>query len=160
MTTPDEGAVVRQALESDLAEVARLCGVWESEGITRGYRADRVEELRKRLGECFLVAVLGGEVIGFVIGEIRSTANNEFVEGVLDTAPSFLEVQDLYVAASYRGKGVGTMLMRKVLEAAGGRGVEESLVYSANRDYLRTARFYEKLGYDMWHIHMTRGGRK
>ncbi len=66
----------------------------------------------------------------------------------------------MYVAVRHRGKGVGMMLMRKLLEVAGGRGVEDSLVYSSNRDYVRTARFYEKLGYEMWHIHMTRGGRK
>lgn len=154
------GASVRQAAEGDLPGVAELCRVWESEGITRHYRADRVEELRKRLGECFLVAELNGRVIGFVIGEIRSTANNEFVEGVLDTAPLYLEVQDLYVSPGHRGQGVGTTLMRRLLEVARGRGVEDSLVYSANRDYVRTARFYEKFGYDMWHIHMTRGGRK
>lgn len=30
-----------------------------------------------------------------------------------------------------------------------------SMVYSANADYARTARFYERCGYRMWHIFMT-----
>lgn len=153
-------AVVRQATEADLPSVAALCLRWAAEGMTRNYRADTVDELRKRLGECCLVAELDGQVIGFVIGELRSTAGNEFVEGVLDDAAVYLEVQDLYVASDHRGRGVGTQLMRRLLQIANDRGVSGSLVYSANRDYARTARFYESLGYDMWHIHMTRGGRK
>jgi len=151
---------IRQATETDLPGVAALCLQWAAEGLTRNYRADTVDELRKRLGECCLVAEVDGQVIGFVIGELRSTAGNEFVEGVLDDAAAYLEVQDLYVAPGHRGRGVGTLLMRHLLQIADNRGISGSLVYSANRDYARTARFYESLGYDMWHIHMTRGGRK
>lgn len=49
--------------------------------------------------------------------------------------------------------------MQRLIQLAAKQGVAGSLVYSANRDYVHIARFYEKLGYRMWHIHMTRGGR-
>ena len=152
----ESAATIRPAEEGDLPGVAELCRRWAGENVTRNYRPDTAEQLRERLGECFLVAELAGRVVGFVIGEIRSTANNEFVEGVLDDEPAYLEVQDLYVASDHRGRGLGGRLMRTLLDHAAATGATGSLVYSANRDYLRTARFYEKLGYQMWHIHMTR----
>jgi GNAT superfamily N-acetyltransferase len=151
---------VRPATPVDLPAVAALCRAWAAEHLTRNYRADTIEELRTRLGECFLVADKVGKVVGFVIGQLRGTAGNEFVEGVLDDRPEYLEVQDLYVAATERRAGVGRRLMGALLQIAKRRGVSGSLVYSANRDYVATARFYEQFGYEMWHIHMTRGGRK
>jgi GNAT superfamily N-acetyltransferase len=153
------GMVIRPAKLIDLASVAALSVQWSAQQITRGYRPDTPEALRARIGDYFLVADLGGRVVGYVIGEVRATAGNEFVENVLDDRPEYLEVQDLYVDVEHRGHGIGTKLMRAVLAAAEHRGVAGSLVYSANRDYLRTARFYERLGYDMWHIHMTRKPR-
>jgi ribosomal protein S18 acetylase RimI-like enzyme len=154
----ESAAAIRPAGEGDLPEVAGLCRRWAGEDVTRNYRPDTVEQLRGRLGECFLVAELAGRVVGFVIGQIRPTTHNEFVEGVLDGEPAYLEVQDLYVASDQRGRGLGGRLMRTLLDHAAALGATGSLVYSANRDYVRTARFYEKLGYRMWHIHMTRKG--
>ena len=153
-----EPVAIRPAMPADLPAVVALCRHWAAEKLTRNYRADTVEELHKRLGECFLVAEQAGQVMGFVIGEIKSTAGDEFVEGVLDDAPAYLEVQDLYVAPKCRQRGIGKALMRGVLESASQRGVNNSLVYSGNRDYARIAHFYEELGYEMWHIHMTRRG--
>jgi len=147
---------IREAQVSDLIAVAQLCKSWEAEETTRNYRADTAAGLRKRLGECFLVAESAGEVIGFVIGEVKATKGNEFVKGVLDDQPSYLEVQDLYVAQPHRDGGIGTALAKELLARAAKRGVRNSLVYSANRDYRRTGEFYEKLGYEMWHVHMTR----
>ena len=153
---PDPTLTIRPAEPTDVPGVAALCRQWAAEGLTRNYRADTEEELSRRLGECFLVAESCGSIVGFAIGAIRSTEANEFVEGVLDDQPLYLEVQDVYVAAGRRGRGIGASLMRELIAGARTRGVTNSLVYSANRDYLRTARFYEKLGYGMWHIHMTR----
>ncbi len=160
LSQSDAPVTVRCAAAGDLPEIAGLCEQWAAERITRGYRADTAADLAGRLGECFLVAEKGGRVVGFVIAQIRPTAGNEFVEGVLDDKPAYLEVQDLYVKADLRGRGIGTALMRHLLAVAEARNVDGSLVYSANRDYVRTARFYEGLGYSMWHIHMTRGERK
>jgi len=35
-------------------------------------------------------------------------------------------------------------------------GLEHAVVYFANRDYIRTARFYEQSGFSMWRNFMTR----
>ena len=149
-------AKIRAALPADLPRLLELSGQWADERITRNYGVDTADELRHRLGECSLVAEVEGQVVGFVLGQIKSTKGDELVEGVLDDRPDYLEVQDLYVTAEHRGCGIGTKLMEEVIFRSAEIGVTNSLVYSANRDYISTARFYEKLGYQMWHIHMTR----
>jgi len=140
---------IREATPDDLPAVAELCRQWETEDITRNYRADSVEKLSHRLGKCFLLAVRGGRIHGFVIGEVKTTKDNEFVEGVLDDKPSYLEVQDLYVASNHRCHGIGTGLMKELLDRVAHDNAGGSLVYSANRDYVRMANFYERLGYEM-----------
>ncbi len=154
----DSALTIRSAETADLPAVLDLLDRWAKEGITRGLCPDGRSELQARLSDIFLVATRADEIVGFAIGQIRSTANNEFVEGVLDDQPQYLELQDLYVVPFCRGRGVGTALAETLLARAAESGVANSLVYSANRDYVRTARFYEKLGYQMWHIHMTRRG--
>ena len=131
--------MVRPAQHDDLQKVATLCAQWRQEGVTRGYRNDSRDELAARLGPCFLVAECSGDLIGFMIGEIRSKTDNELVEGVLDDQPEYLEVQDLYVSPLHRRNGVGEALMKDLLARAAKLGAPQSLVYSANRDYLRTA---------------------
>lgn len=59
------------------------------------------------------------------------------------------------VLAEYRNKGIGGSLVAAVLDRARKNGIERSMVYSANADYKRTARFYEHCGFKMWHIFMT-----
>ena len=152
-----QGVTIRIATTDDVPQVAAMAKVWEEEGTTRGFRAETADELREQQTKCvFYVATRDAQVIGYAIGEIRQTANNEFVEGVLDDRPSYLEVQNIRVAAEHRNRGIGAAMMKALLDAAAEQGVTGSLVYSSNRDYIRTARFYEKLGYEMWHIHMTR----
>jgi hypothetical protein len=50
--------------------------------------------------------------------------------------------------------------MQRLLEVASADGVSGSLASSANRDYAAIAHFHGRFGFEMWHIHMTRGGRK
>ena len=152
-------AKIRAALPTDLPRLLELSGQWADERITRNYGADTADDLNRRLGECSLVAEVGGQVVGFVLGQIKSTKGDELVEGVLDDRPDYLEVQNLYVTSEHRGRGISTKLMEQVIFRSAEIDATNSLVYSANRDYISTARFYEKLGYQMWHIHMTRKGQ-
>jgi GNAT superfamily N-acetyltransferase len=68
----------------------------------------------------------------------------------------YLEIQDLYLLPDHRDRGLGTKLVNTLLGIGRENGLQRSLVYSANRDYVRTALFYEKLGFRMWHIFLTR----
>jgi GNAT superfamily N-acetyltransferase len=60
------------------------------------------------------------------------------------------------VRADYRGRGLGGTLLRRLVDGARADGVERALVYSSNRDWERTARFYAAHGFGMWFIRMAR----
>ena len=62
-----------------------------------------------------------------------------------------------YVAVrpKHRRQGIGKKLIEIVLAQARKNGIQRSMVYSANKDYISTASFYENCGFKMWHIFMT-----
>ncbi|MBN1554373.1 MAG: GNAT family N-acetyltransferase [Phycisphaerae bacterium] len=115
------------------------------------------EPLLDRMSEFFLVVEDNDEIIGFVIAERRATVNlkDEMGKDAFPKDKEYLEVQDVYVAAAHRGRGVGTQMMQTLLQKARAAGLDRSMVYSANKDYVQIARFYERVGFRMWHIFMT-----
>jgi GNAT superfamily N-acetyltransferase len=148
--------ITRACLLDDLDAIAAMCQLWQAEDITRNYRADSVPELRSRISEFFLVAELDGRLVGFLIAQPKPTGGDEIDGAFIDPQSHYLDIQDLYVLPDIRGRGVGSALMRAVVTHAKARNLRCSMVYSANKDYAQTARFYEKCGYKMWHIFMTR----
>ena len=119
----------------------------------------RLDELPGRLSAFALVAEsAAGEVVGLLLAEERATRNlrDEMGRDAFPDDTQYLEVQDLFVATAHRGQGIGTALVRAALDRAAAAGVRRSMVYSANADYARIARFYERCGFRMWHIFMTR----
>jgi GNAT superfamily N-acetyltransferase len=152
-----EPVTIRIVKVGDLPAIRALCEQWQVEKITRNYRADTEPELTLRLDDFFLVAELGGQVIAFIIAQIKPIAGDDIADGAFESGPQrYLEVQDLYVQQQHRNRGVGSALVAEMCSRAASRGVRCSMVYSANDDYVRTARFYEKCGFRMWHIFMTR----
>jgi GNAT superfamily N-acetyltransferase len=144
--------LVRSAGPDDLAAVAELSRRWEAEDSTRGYVADAEASLAPRQGPRFLVGEHAGAVVGYAIGGLRES------EGlvVVPRGVTYLEVEDVYVRADHRGRGLGGTLLRHLVDGARADGVERALVYSSNRDWERTARFYAAHGFGMWFIRMAR----
>ena len=110
-----------------------------------------------RLSEYALIAEWDGKPIGYIIGEHQTI---EFMESEIGRAAFpgkeyYLEIQDLYVLPEYQNRTIGTRLVQEVLKCGRRNGLERSMVYSSNPDYIRTARFYEQCGFKMWHIFMT-----
>ena len=120
-------------------------------------RDAHLDRLPGRLSEFSLVAEHDGQIAGLVVAERRSTDNlrDEIGRDAFPEDESYLEIQELFVREGARGEGIGSALVRAVLERARAAGVRRSLVYSANADYVRIARFYERCGFSMWHIFMT-----
>ncbi len=146
-------AAIRQCTVSDLpAAAAFLAALYRDRP-----RDLHLDELPTRLSEFSLVAEQNGQVVGLVVAEMRSTQNlrDEIGRDAFPVEETYLEIQDLFVSEEERGEGIGSALVRAVLERARAAGVRRSLVYSANEDYVRIARFYERCGFRMWHIFMT-----
>ena len=143
---------IRQCQREDLPAVQPLFDDLQAQ-----YEHHEEQPLADRMSEFFLMAEEGGYIIGFVIGQRRATANmkDQMGKAAFPNDSEYLEVQDVYVVPATRGRGVGTQLMNALLEKARNCGLGRSMVYSANKDYVRVARFYENIGYCMWHIFMT-----
>ncbi len=61
------------------------------------------------------------------------------------------EIQEMFVRADYRGKGVGALLIQKLVEVAQ-RNQFEILEVTANKKRLNTHRFYERQGLKQTHL--------
>jgi ribosomal protein S18 acetylase RimI-like enzyme len=116
------------------------------------------ERLEQRLGEFFLVAERKGRIVGFAIGAAGpvDVIGREMARGSFPGQDTYLEVQDLYVAPAFRNQGIGSRLMRAVLDAGIAHGLRHSMVYTSNADYARAGRFYERFGYRIDHLFMKR----
>ena len=146
---------IRVCQAPDVPAIAELCRQWVAEDVTQCFVADTEEGLLKRMNPYFLAAEFGGQVVGYVIAKVLPTAGDAYGNG-FPGETHYLVVEDLCVGAAFRGQGIGTALMRTVLQKATDAGIARSLVYSGNKDYARIARFYEKCGFRMWHILMRR----
>lgn len=104
------------------------------------YQADRAAfdrhfpALVSRDQSVFLVADLGGAVIGYALGSIALTL---YANGHV------LELQELMVASEHRGQGIGRRLVEAALERALAAGCTEATVPTR-----RARDFYVGLGFE------------
>ena len=78
---------------------------------------DFFDYLHEKNPELFLVAEINGQVVGFVIGEIRHI----MLRGI--SLPSKLgHIMNLVVDEKWRNRGIGTILMGKIEEHKGPKG--------------------------------------
>lgn len=143
---------IRFAEENDLPMVARLYRDWEGEAITPGLRADSEESLAAKLQGWFLVACHEGEVIGFATGEARALAAGEWA--VCPPGGRYLHVEDVSVVPTFRERGVGSALMKRLMGTAKAEHVDQVAVYSSSQPWSRITGFYESLGLRVWFVQM------
>lgn len=68
----------------------------------------------------------------------------------------YLEVDDLYVHPSMRGREIGGKLLEDLMQVAREHGLRKALVYSAIKDIRRIMNFYEAHGFRSWFVQMFR----
>lgn len=103
--------------------------------------ARTLDEVREKRG-VFSVARDGETIVGFVVGILQERKNRR---DVIDSLGG--RITDLYVDAAYRGRGIGTLLMRHI-EAyfrMNGCDVVQVEVFVPNA---LARRLYEKFGYE------------
>lgn len=86
---------------------------------------------------CIFVLRSGDRIIGMA-NALRTISTAE--------GGPVLLLEDVIVADAYRGQGLGTLLVRHVLEWAGERGMPR-VTLLADRDNGPARQFYEKLGF-------------
>ena len=89
-----------------------------------------------------IVAVLGGQVVGYALGAVSLTL---YANGPV------LELQELMVAPELRGRGIGRRLVGAVLECALAAGCAEATVPTR-----RARDFYVRLGFEETAVYLKR----
>ena len=97
-----------------------------------------------------MVGEIRGEVVAYAAGVVKLGKGYIFApEG-----EQYLNVDEVFVHAGHRDKGLGTRLVQVLLNKAEANGVVRSMVGLNNVDWLATFQFYERHGYRMHSILM------
>ena len=146
-----KGYHIRPAKISDVQFVLELSRFWAEEGCTTGYVACTAEHIQLWLdGGYFFVAEFQKAIMAYAAGVVKLGKGAIFEpEG-----ERYLNVDEVFVHADNRGRGIGTQLMQALLDKAEAAGVVRSMVGSNNADWLSTFEFYERHGYRMFSIQM------
>lgn len=121
---------VRPARRDDLASVARI----EAASFSTPWSPATFESLLGRTGPVLLVAQAPeGAVVGYAV--MWSYADQG-------------ELANIAVAKGWRGRGIGSLLMDAILEAADGAGVRE-LFLEVRESNTRASVMYERRGFEL-----------
>ena len=135
---------IREAAEEDYPAIVRLSTEWEQEGITYGYVADNLENVRRFRCWC----ILGSDgVAGYLIGEKKTSSGI----CVMPDGSIYFKVWDLYIAREYRNHGLGSRLMGHVECLVKSEGIEYIILSSSTKDAAKIQKFYtQKAGFAIW----------
>lgn len=138
---------IRRAEKDDMLGVLELSKKWEAENITYGLKANSKEELEQYLELEFWVVIEKDKIIGYLLGQVKT--NEGFV--IFEKSDHlYFEIDEIYIDAEHRQRTIGTELIHIVLHSLQKRGIERTIVSTANKDLHKTLAFYEKNGYKNW----------
>lgn len=144
--------LIREATQNDISRVIQLQKLLIKEDLIYGFTPESERELIKKIGNYFLVTEVGGDIIGFIYGQVLKS------EG-LATIPQgeqYLEIEEIYIKPEFRNQGVGGKLLDRVVEEAKKNGVEKFSIYSASKDIDGILNFYRKHDFKPWFIQMVK----
>jgi len=136
------GIIIREAKESDLLTIKQLTfelieTMGDTEGIDVKLIAENCQNFLSEANSHILVAEIGGVVVGFVNFATRKTILHRGLSGLID---------ELIVAKSYRGKGVGKQLLSSVIEKSRQLGCCEVEI-STEKTNIKAREFYRQCGF-------------
>jgi GNAT superfamily N-acetyltransferase len=134
--------IIREARESDLLTIRKLTlelieAMGNTEGIDIKLIAENCQNFLNEANSHILVAEIEGVVVGFINFTTRKTILHRGLSGLID---------ELIVAKSYRGKGVGKELLSSVIEKSRQLGCCEVEV-STEKINIKAREFYRQCGF-------------
>ncbi|MCR5122756.1 MAG: GNAT family N-acetyltransferase [Ruminococcus sp.] len=145
--------MIRKAVPEDAEQIEKLYSVLESDAVSyqpqhfvMSPAGTRSEQLKSILGS-ETQTMLAAEENGAVIGFAHVTLNKAKAFSCLKPQ-SNIYLQDLVVAAEYRSRGIGTLLLNAAKEYGREKGAEffRTQVFPLNEDGLR---FYRRNGFEV-----------
>jgi len=134
--------LIREAKESDLLTIGKLTlelieAMGNTEGIDIKLIAENCRNLLSKVNSNILVAEIEGVVAGFVNFMTRKTILHGGLSGLID---------ELIVAKSYRGKGIGKQLLLSTIKKSRQLGCCEVEV-STEKTNIKAREFYRQYGF-------------
>ena len=134
--------IIREARESDLLTIKQLTfelieTMGDTEGIDIKLISENCQNFLSEVNSYILVAEIEGVVAGFINFTTRKTISHRGLSGLID---------ELIVAKSYRGKGVGKQLLSSVIEKSRQLGCCEVEV-STEKTNIKAREFYRQCGF-------------
>jgi len=134
--------LIREAKGSDLLTIGKLTlelieAMGNTEGIDIKLIAENCRNLLSEVNSHILVAEIEGVVTGFVNFTIRKTILHRGLSGLID---------ELIIAKSYRGKGIGKQLLLSVIKKSRQLGCCEVEV-STEKTNIKAREFYRQYGF-------------
>ena len=134
--------IIREAKESDLLTIRQLTfelieTMGDTEGIDIKLIAENCRNLLNEANSYILVTEIEGVVAGFINFTTRKTISHRGLSGLID---------ELIVAKSYRGKGVGKQLLSSAIEKSRQLGCCEVEI-STEKTNIKAREFYRQCGF-------------
>ena len=134
--------LIREAKESDLLTIGKLTlelieTMGNTEGIDIQLIAENCRNLFSEANSYILVAEIEGIIVGFVNFTTRKTILHRGLSGLID---------ELIVAKSYRGKGIGKQLLSNAIKKSRQLGCCEVEV-STEKTNTKAREFYRQYGF-------------
>ena len=133
---------IREAKESDLLTIRKLTlelieAMGNTEGIDIKLIAENCRNLLSTANSYILVAEIEGIIVGFVNFTTRKTILHRGLSGLID---------ELIIAKSHRGKGIGKQLLSGAIEKSRQLGCCEVEV-STEKTNIKAREFYRQCGF-------------
>jgi len=134
--------LIREAKEYDMLTIGKLTlelieAMGNTEGIDIKLIAENCRNLLSEVNSHILVAEIKGDVVGFVNFTTRKTILHRGLSGLID---------ELVIAKSYRGKGIGMQLLSSAIKKSRQLGCCEVEV-STEKTNTRAREFYRQCGF-------------
>lgn len=142
--------ITYKQFESQYANsVAVLQKQWETENITFGFMADTENEILSYDKKYFYVALDGDSIVGYVTSEAKTNDKDNYMN-IFPINTVYIQVNDLYIAPTYRNQNIGAELLTIIEETANKNNIQHIFLSSATIDAESVRRFYEKNGFKIW----------
>lgn len=102
------------------------------------------DDVLKNPNTALFLAEIEDNGVGVVLAELKTN-----IDDPIFRRRKYIYIDEIAVAASYRGRGIGRLLMEKIHRWAQEQGVAEIELKVWERNG-RAINFYEKLGYQKW----------